>query len=126
MNFSTNGTLTTLFGDLLPCPKCGARPRLKDWSTWWVECERGCEHPAPPREVSQSATKVVAWWNERAVVEQQAPCCPVHPDVRMVYADGTRGYHDSDAPAWRCELWVGGGVCGATRPLADADAKEGA
>jgi hypothetical protein len=47
-----------------------------------------------------------------------APLCPRpgHEPTRMVYADGKAPYHDLKHPHWRCELWVGSGVCGATRP----------
>ena len=50
------------------------------------------------------------------------PTCPKHPDTKMVYADGTQPHHDEKRPHWRCELWVGGGVCGATMSVAVAKA----
>jgi hypothetical protein len=92
------GSTKTRFGTLNPCPMCGGRPRLLDYSSWWVECENGCEHPNPPSDVEPSADKTVNWWNTRTA--------PVHGDHGpMVLVDGY----------WRCELWVGSGVCGATR-----------
>lgn len=47
----------------------------------------------------------------------QMPVCPKHPKQFMVYADGTAPYHDIKHPHYRCELWIGGGVCGATLPI---------
>lgn len=47
----------------------------------------------------------------------EQPKCPVHRDAPMVLADGKAHYHDRREPHWRCELWVGSGVCGQTLPL---------
>lgn len=44
------------------------------------------------------------------------PRCPKHQDVTMRFVSGTEPHHNIKVPHWRCELWVGGGVCGATRP----------
>jgi hypothetical protein len=52
-----------------------------------------------------------------AELAANAPNCPLHPQTRMVYADGMEHYHDIKIPHYRCELWIGGGVCGATLPL---------
>jgi hypothetical protein len=49
--------------------------------------------------------------------EAYAPECPVHPGTRMALADGKAYYHDLKEPHWRCELWIGSGVCGKTLPL---------
>jgi len=44
------------------------------------------------------------------------PRCPKHQDVTMRFVSGAEPHHDIKVPHWRCELWIGGGVCGATRP----------
>jgi hypothetical protein len=79
---------------------------------------------------------IAALERERAMAEGQtcgqaimdlaakAPDCPKHPGTKMTYADGMELYHDLKHPHWRCELWIGSGVCGATRPL-KADAEGG-
>lgn len=61
--------------------------------------------------------------NEPGAAEQ-APECPKHPGSRMVYASGTEDCHDLAAPHWRCELWVGGGVCGQTLPIEELPPRE--
>ncbi len=43
------------------------------------------------------------------------PYCPIHRDTKMVLASGKEHYHDVKVAHWRCELWVGSGVCGQTR-----------
>lgn len=61
---------------------------------------------------NESLRKMV--WQLR---ERFAPECPKHKGSRMVLADGTEHYHDRKTPHWRCEVWVGGGVCGAIREI---------
>lgn len=56
-----------------------------------------------------------------AELNAKAPNCPKHRDTKMTYADGMEHYHDLKYPHWRCELWVGSGVCGATRPLTQGE-----
>ncbi len=54
---------------------------------------------------------------DETAAEEDRPMCPRHPDVRMVYANGKEHYHDRRDPHWRCELWIGSGVCGAMRDM---------
>jgi hypothetical protein len=66
--------------------------------------------------VPADAAQLIASEIRRAVAAV-APTCPKHAGVRMDYADGTKPYHDQRTPHWRCEMWVGGGVCGAIRQI---------
>lgn len=59
------------------------------------------------------------WQSDFGIAERNrfAPECPEHPGTKMVFADGTQPHHDLKYPHYRCELWIGGGVCGKTRAL---------
>ncbi len=71
------------------------------------------EDEVDPEEYERILARLVELRKRR----DAAPHCPKHPDTKMTYADGMEDYHDLKTPHWRCELWIGSGVCGATLPL---------
>lgn len=42
----------------------------------------------------------------------------------MAFADGKANHHDIKKPHWRCEVWIGGGVCGMTETYAGLSNEE--
>lgn len=63
------------------------------------------------REVAPSATR------DSTPRPQCGRCkCP------MNFVDGTAPEHDVKEPHWRCECWIGSGVCGRTMSVAAAGA----
>lgn len=98
-----------------PAPK---PPNGLDWITYlrmvrWMAYHIEAENP-PLQFIGSPMDKPT---NDR-------PTCYKHADTFMTYADGKEPHHDLRHPHWRCELWVGSGVCGATRPFTNQETED--
>ena len=92
------GGPTTNFGDqsagIILCDSCKESPRKGESAgSDPIRFGRVVYPPGPP---------------------QPKPACP-KCGVPMNFVDGGAPEHDVKVPHWRCEVWVGRGVCGATR-----------